>query len=155
MSSLSTNAHLYARLAVLRQRIMFRYAASRIVIGTLAVLLLLVGVALLNVALFLALRNPLGDIGAVLGVAAVHLVAGAIALAFTLQEPASAELEALSEAEAVALDALSADTSSLVEGIASVGGRFSRIGSNASLAVAALSSLQSLLSRTHNKEAPK
>lgn len=153
MSNISTNAQLYARLAVLRRRILFRYAASRVVVGILAILFLLVGVALLNVALFLGLRGSLGEIGAVLAIAAVHLVAGAIALVFTLREPASQELEALAEAEAAAFQSVSADTSGLVESLTSVGEHLGRVGSNASLAIAAFSSLQSLLSRSAAKDA--
>ncbi len=155
MSSFSTNAQLFARLAVLRRRILFRYAASRIVGGVLAILFLLVGVALLNVALFLGLRGPLGEIGAVLIVSAGHLVAGAIALAITLREPSSPELEALAEAEAAAFQSVSADTSGIVESLASVGERLGRVGSNASLAIAAISSLHAMLSRSGTKDAAK
>jgi hypothetical protein len=155
MASLSKNAHLYTRLAVLRRRILFRYAAGRIVMGTLAVLVLLVGVGLLNVALFLGLRNSLGDIGAILVVAAVHLVGGSIALFATLREPSSPELEALGEAEAAAFEAFSADTSGIVEGLTSVGERLGRVGSNVSLGIAALSSLHSLVSRSNDKAPSK
>jgi hypothetical protein len=151
MASLSTNAQLYGRLALLRRRILFRYAASRIIFGTLAVLFLLAGLVLLNVALFLGLRNSLGDIGAVLVVAVVHLIVGSGALIATLREPNSPELEALGEAEAAAFEAFSSDTGGLAQSLSSVGDRLTRVGSNVSLGLAALSGLHSLMARATDK----
>jgi hypothetical protein len=147
MASLATNTQLYAHLAVLRRRVLFRHYAAHAALGTLAVLMLLIGIALLNVALFLSLRQTWGDIPAVLVVAVVHLGLGGVMLVFTTREPASPELDALADAEAAALSAVNADTRSVVDGVSAAGERLGRLSSDVSLGIAALSGLQSLLSR--------
>jgi hypothetical protein len=147
MSHLATNTQLYAHLAVLRRRVLFKHYAVHAALGTLAVLMLLIGIALLNVALFLSLRHIWGDISAVLIVAVVHLGLGGVMLVLTMREPTSPELDALAEAETSALSAVNADTRSMIDSVGAAGERLGRLGSNVSLGIAALSGIQALMSR--------
>jgi hypothetical protein len=150
MSGLSASARLYARIAFVRHRLLLQHTANRAAIGALAVLLILVGFGLLNGALFLYLRASLSDIGAVLVVALIHLLAGAVALLLTWQEHSSPELEALAETEAAALRELDAEATTAVESFEAIGHRLTHIGSNTAAIMAAISGLQSLVARASN-----
>ena len=155
MTSLSASARLYARVAFLRHRVLLQHAANRAAVTALAILLILAGIGLLNAALFLYLRTLLGDIGAVLVVAAIYLFIGIVALTVTWQRHDSPELTALAETEAAALDELDSEASGAVESLEAVSHRLAHIGSNVAAAMTAVSGLQSLLSRTARREPEK
>ena len=152
MTGLSTSARLYARVAFLRHRILMQHAVNRAAIIALGILLILVGVALLNAALFLYVRTFLGDIGAVLVVASVHLAIGALALLVSWQEHETPELEALAESEAAALKEFDTEATNAVENLETVGHRLAHIGSNVTVAMTAISGLQALLARTADRK---
>ena len=147
MSHLVSAAQLYGRVALLRRRLVLQHTVQRMALGIAATILLLVGVGLLNIALFLWLRVLLGDIPAVLIVAFGHLLIGGLLLFLTVREPQSAELDALANAELAALEALTADANGIVGGLAATGGRMQMISNNLSLGIAAISGLKSLMSR--------
>ena len=152
MSNMATTAQLYTRVALLRRRVLFQHVLHRAVLEVLAaLLLLLVGIGLLNFAIYLALRQPLGDIGAVLVVAALHFAIGGVALAFALRDPVSSELEALSEAEAAAFDALSQDASGIVNSVTTIGDRLQQFCTEASLAMGAVAGLRKSMIRANAK----
>jgi hypothetical protein len=148
MRSLPTTAKLYLRVAGLRRRLLIRYAAQRLALGVLAAIVLLVGLGLLNVALVLWLRDTYGDLGAVLIVAALHAVAGAILAALALQAPSSRELGALEEAEAAALDAVTAEVEGITQKLNDFEARLESIGGHLALVPGAISTLSGLLSRS-------
>jgi hypothetical protein len=151
MTGLSTSARLYARVAFLRHRVLLQHAANRAAVIALGILLVLVGFGLLNAALFLYLRPSLGDIGAVLIVASVHLVIGALALLVSWQEHDSPELQALAEIETAALKEFDTEATNAVENLETVGHRLTHIGSNVAVAMTAISGLQALLARTADR----
>jgi hypothetical protein len=155
MTSLSASARLYAHVAFLRHRILLQHAANRAAVTALAILFILVGFGLLNVALFLYLRTPLGETGAVLVVAIVHLFAGGLALALSWHSHDSPELAALAETEVAALNELDSEASGAVESFEAIRHRLTHIGHNAAAAMTAVSSLQSLLSRTASQAPEK
>ena len=151
MTGLSTSARLYARVAFLRHRVLLQHAADQAAVIALGILLILVGFGLLNAALFLHLRTSLGDIGAVLVVACVHLVIGALALLVSWQEHDSPELQALAESEAAALKEFDTEATNAVENLETGGHRLAHIGSNVTVALTAISGLQALLARTADR----
>jgi hypothetical protein len=104
MTGLSTRARLYARVAILRRRVLLQHAANRAAIIAVGILLIMVGLALLNAAIFQYLQTSLGNIGAVLVVACIHLAIGLLAVLVSWQEHETTELEALAESEAAALN---------------------------------------------------
>jgi hypothetical protein len=154
MTSLSASARLYAQVTFLRHRILLQHAANRAAIAALAILLILVGIGLLNAALFLYLRTPLSDIGAMLVVAIIHLCAGGLALAVTWHSHDSPELAALAETEAAALNKLDSEASGAVESFEAISRRLTYIASKVAAAMTAVSGLQSLLSRSA-RQAPE
>ena len=154
MSSMTTTAKLYAHVAMLRRRVLLKHSVNRALLAVFAAMLLLVGIALLNVALFLALRGPFGDIGSVLVVAVTHLLIGAAALFVTLQEPTSPELDALAAAETAAFEAMSKDMSGTIDGLVAAGDRLQHLANTASLSLAAASGIRSLVSGS-NGHAPE
>lgn len=109
MSTLPESLRLYLKLALERRQILARRSVLRMAFAAAAIMLLLVGLGLLNLALYLALQPYLGSLASVLLVAAVHLGAGGVLAALALREPASSELSALAEAEAAALHMVSAE----------------------------------------------
>jgi hypothetical protein len=151
MTGLSTSARLYARVAFLRHRVLLQHAANRAAVIALGILLILVGFGLLNAALFLYLRTSLGDIGAVLTAACLHFLIGALALLVSWQEHDSPELQALAESEAAALKEFDTEATNAVENLETVGHRLAHIGSNVTVALTAISSLQALLARTADR----
>jgi uncharacterized membrane protein YraQ (UPF0718 family) len=155
MSDISASASIYAHVALARHRILLQHAANRAVIGAIAVPMLLVGFGLLNAALFLYLRPVLGDIAALLVAALIHVAIGSLAMALTWKEHPSPELEALADAEASALDVLSSDASGAVDNFEAIKDKITRVGSNISIGVAAISGLQTLLSRSTKPAPPK
>ena len=152
MQALPTTLKLYLKLAVDRRQILARHLAVRIAFGAMSAIVLLVGVALLNVSLFLVLRPLLGDLQAVLMVALLHFVIGGGLAVYALREPASAELTALAEAEAAALAALGSQTEGTVSALAAAERRIESIGQGLSLTASALPSLIGLLSRNQKSQ---
>ena len=144
MQAIPATLRLYLKLAIDRRRILARHMALRVGLGVMAAIVLLVGVALLNVALFLLLRPTLGDLWSVLAVALLHFVIGGVLAVYALSEPSSAELRALAEAEASALGALDAETH---ETLAQLTAAEQRISTGLTLTANALPSLIGLLSR--------
>jgi hypothetical protein len=126
---------------------MLGYAARRLAVGILAAIVLLVGLGLLNVALFLWLRESWGDLGAVLIVAGLHAVGGGALAVFALRGPSSRELAALEEAETAALDAMSSEVESITQKLNAYEARLETIGNHLALVPAALSAVSGLLTR--------
>ncbi len=109
MSTLNS-AKLYGRVALLRRQVLLRQIIRRAIAGALAVAAFVVTAGLATYALFLAIKVPLGGLGATLAIAGLYLVAAIILLAYTLREPHSPELQALDEMEAAALETIAAET---------------------------------------------
>ncbi len=148
MRTLPVTAKLYLKVAGLRRRLMIRYAAQRLALGVLAAIVLLVGLGLLNVALFLWLRESMSDLGAVLVVAALHAIGGGILAILALRGPSSREMAALEEAEAAAFDAVSAEIEGISQKLNAFEARLETIGSHLALVPAALSAASGLLGRS-------
>lgn len=145
MSALNS-AKLYGRVALLRRQVLLRQLIRRAIAGALAVAAFIVTAGLATCALFLAIRVPLGDLGATLAIAALYLVTALILLAYTLREPHSPELEALAEMEAAAFETITADTQGVVQMVNAAGHRIENLGSSLTLGVGILSALRKLLS---------
>lgn len=154
MQALPATLRLYLKLAIDRRQILARHMAMRIGLGALAGIVLLVGIALLNVALFLGLRPLLGDLWSVLAVAFLHFIIGGVLAIYALSEPSSAELHLLAETEAAALSALDAETHDAMANIALAEKRIERIGAGLSLTANALPGLIALINRP-SKPAPE
>jgi hypothetical protein len=101
---LPATLRLYLKLAIERRQILARRMAGRVVLGVGAAVILLAGLALLEVGFFLGIRPTLGDLGAVLLIAGAHFLVGAVLAVLALREPASAALTVLAEAETAARD---------------------------------------------------
>jgi len=144
MSTLQS-AKLYGRVALLRRQVLVQQFVRRAIVGTLAVAAFIVAAGLATYALFLAIRVPLGDVGATLTIAGIYLVLALVLLAYTLHEPNSPELRALQEMEEAALETVAADTQGLVQLVNSAGHRIDDIGSGLTLGVGILSALRKLL----------
>ncbi len=144
MSSI-TSTKLYVRVAILRRRVLLRQLVRRTMAGALAVAALVVAAALSTYAVFLAIRTPLGDLGAVLSIAGFYLAIAVSLLLYTLHEPESPELDALAEMEAAALDSAAADTHGIVHAFSAAGHRIEDLGNTFSLGISALSALRRLL----------
>ncbi|PYF01138.1 hypothetical protein BJ122_12616 [Rhodopseudomonas faecalis] len=140
-----TSSKLYFRIALLRRRVLLRQAIKRAVAGALAVAALIVAAGLLTYASFQALRVPLGDVLAAVVIAGVYLVIGLGLLLYTLHEPSSPELDALSEMEAAALEAFGNDTQGLRSAISASAHRIEDFGSAFSTSFAILSALRRIL----------
>ena len=123
---LPTSLKNYLKLAIERRQILARKTTARIAVAMIAAIVLLVGLALVDVSVFLALRPLLGDLGAVLLIAIAHILVGALLGVLALREPASAELTALTEAEANALRLVSEDASDTVAAIEAAQRRIER-----------------------------
>ena len=154
MRTLPTTAKLYLKVAGLRRRLMIRYAARRLALGILAAIVLLVGLGLLNVALFLWLRDYMSDLGAVLVVAALHGMAGAILAMLALRGPNSREMAALEDAEAAAFDAVSAEIEGISQKLSAFEARLESIGTHLALVPTALSAVSGLIGRQAEKREP-
>lgn len=144
MTALSASLKLYLKLAIDRRQILARHMAIRIGLGVVAGIVLLVGIALLNVALFLVLRPTLGDLWSVVAVAALHFAIGGAFAVFALSEPSSAELHALAEAETAAFAALDSEAHGTLAGIAATQ---QRINAGLSLTANVLPGLINLMRR--------
>jgi len=144
MSTLNS-AKLYGRVALLRRRVLLRQLIWRTIAGALAVAAFIVTAGLATYALFLAIRVPVGDLGATLAIAALYLIAALVLLTYALHEPHSPELDALADMEAAALETVSADTQGVVQLVNAAGHRIENLGSSLTLGVGILSALRKLL----------
>ena len=117
-------------LTIERRQILARYTAVRIAVASFAAIVVLAGLALVDVAFFLAMRPYLSDLGAVLLIAGVHILIGALLAALALREPTSAKLISLTEAELTALHQVSEDASDIVAQIEAAQRRIEQIGQN-------------------------
>lgn len=142
----TASTKLFVRIAVLRRRILLRQYVGRAIAGALSVAALVVAAGFSTYAIFLAIRPPLGDVGAVLSIAALYGVIALGLILYTLHEPASPELDALAEMEAAALNSLVTDNQGIVQTFASAGHRIENLGNTLSLSFGALSALRRLLS---------
>jgi hypothetical protein len=140
-----TSSKLYFRIALLRRRVLLRQLIKRTVAGALAVASLIVAAGLLTYASFQALRLPLGDALAAAVIAGAYLVIGFGLLLYTLHEPSSPELDALSEMEAAALEALGTETQGIRSAISSGANRIEDFGNAFSTSFAILSALRRIL----------
>ncbi|MEZ5841025.1 MAG: hypothetical protein R3D02_11595 [Hyphomicrobiales bacterium] len=143
--SAMTSTKLYMQVAVLRRKVLLRQAVRKAVAGALAVAAIIVAAGFATAALFLVIREPLGDLGAVLALAGLYLAVAVVLLAYTLHEPQSAELDTLSEMEAAALDAAMADNSDIINAFGSTGQRLHDIGSTVSVGIGVLSALRRMV----------
>jgi len=139
------SAKLYARVALLRRQILLRQLIRRALAGALAGAAFIIAMGLATCALFLAVRDPLGDLGATLAIAALYVAAAVMLLAYALREPNSPELQALAEMEATALDAATADTQGIVRAVGAAGQRIEDLGASLSLGIGVVSALRKLL----------
>ncbi len=130
---------------MLRRRLLVRNMARRIAFAALAAIVLLVGLALFNLALFLYLRPQLGVLGAVLVVALGHAVGGAILLSLAMREPRAAEIEALADAEGMALEAANSDKPDALLALATFERKIGEFRSGFSLGLSAVGALKELL----------
>lgn len=144
MSTLDS-AKLYGRVALLRRQVLLRQIIRRAIAGALAVAAFIVTAGLATYALFLAIRLPLGDLGATLAIAGLYLVAAVILLVYTLHEPRSPELLALEEMEAAALETITAETQGVIQMVNAAGQRIENLGSGFTLGIGLLSALRKLL----------
>jgi hypothetical protein len=145
MSNLAS-AKLFVRVAVLRRRAILRQSIGRAIAGALAVASFIVAAGFATYALFLAIRVPLGELGAVAAMAALYLVIALGLLVYTLREPASPELDALAEMESAALDTLLADSHGMIQSFTAAGHRMESLGNTVSLGLSVLSALRRLMS---------
>ncbi|MGE4404954.1 hypothetical protein [Pseudomonas sp.] len=139
------SAKLYGRIVLLRRQVLLRQLVRRSITAALAVEALIVTSGLATYALFLAIKGPLGDLGATLAIAALYLVAALALTGYALYEPHSPELEALAEMEAAALEAVTTDTQGIVQLATIAGHRIENLGSSLTLGVGVLGSLRKLL----------
>ncbi|WP_147182430.1 hypothetical protein, partial [Ciceribacter naphthalenivorans] len=144
MSTLNS-AKLYGRVALLRRQVLLRQVIRRAIAGALAVAAFVVTTGLATYALFLAIRVPLGGLGATLAIAGLYLVAAVILLAYALREPHSPELQALEEMEVVALETIAAETQGVVQAVNTAGHRIENLASSFTLGIGLLSALRKLL----------
>ncbi len=136
------SAKLYGRVALLRRRVLLRQIIRRAVAGALAIAAFVVTAGLATHALFLAIRVSLGDLGSVLAIAGLYLVAALALLAYALHEPHSPELQALEEMEAAALETITAETQGVMQMANAAGQRIGDLGSGLTLGVGVLSALR-------------
>jgi hypothetical protein len=155
MSNLAS-AKLFVRVAVLRRKVILRQSIRRAIAGALAVASFIVAAGFATYALFLTVRAPLGELGAVAAVAALYLVIAVGLLLYTLHEPVSPELDALAEMENAALETLFADNQGVIQSFAAAGHRIENLGNTVSLSLSVLSALRRLLSakRGEKPQAP-
>lgn len=146
MSTLSS-ARLYARIALLRRRVLLRQTLRQVIAGALAVIALVVAAGLATFALYLAIRVPLGELGATLVIAAGYAVIALALLIYAFHDPASPELEALAEMEAAALEAVTAETRGVADLVGAAGDRIESLGSSVALGVGLLSALRKVLAK--------
>lgn len=92
-------ARLYARIALLRRKVLLRVALRRAVAGVFAALALIVALGFGTRAAYLALLPHLGELGATAAVGGGYLVVALILAAIAAREPASPELVALGAME--------------------------------------------------------
>jgi hypothetical protein len=145
MSSIKNTASVYAQVALLRRRVLFRHATVHALLAATAMFLLITGCVLLSAALFLALRQPLGDIGAMVAVAVLYFASGSIALTLALREPTSPELAALATAEVVAFDAVTAEATAILTTVRAVEAKLERVISSLTLGERAKTLLERVL----------
>lgn len=146
------SAKLFAQVAILRRRILLRQMIVRALAGLLGAAALLVTAALATYAGYLAIRPMLGELNSVLVLAAGYLVIAITLIAFTLHEPASPELDALSEIEAAALEATMNENRDVLDAFTGVGSRLHDIGSTVTLGLGVLSTLRKLLAATATRK---
>ena len=146
MSTLNS-ARLYARIALLRRRVLLRQTLRQVIAGALAVVALVVAAGLATFALYLAIRVSLGELGATLAIAAGYAVIALGLLIYAFHDPSSPELEALAEMEAAALDVVAADTRGVTDFVEATGERLESLGSSVALGVGMLSALRRLLAK--------
>ncbi|HEY0212289.1 MAG TPA: hypothetical protein VGC40_01685 [Paenirhodobacter sp.] len=102
MSTTLDAARIYARIAVLRRKVLLRQAVQRAVAGIVALVALLIAMGFGTRALYLALVPHLGDLGATATIAGGWLVLALGLLAYALSTPKSEELTELEQMEAQA-----------------------------------------------------
>jgi hypothetical protein len=151
MSTLGTTTRLYLRVAYLRRRVLLQEAVARTALAIVAGILLVVGIGLIDLAAFVALRERIGEVSAALVIGALHILAAAAIAALAFRDHTSRESAALAEAESAALDAVAAEAEGLVQGLAKVERAVERIGGNIATGMAAVSALTSLVGRSRDK----
>jgi hypothetical protein len=137
---------LYGRIALLRRQVLLRQLILRSISAALAVAAFIATSGLATYSLFLTIREPLGELGAPLVIAALYLVTGLVLLVYTVRDPQSPELDALAEMEAAALEVVSADTQGVTQLMSSAGHRIENLSSSLTLGIGLLGSLRKLLS---------
>jgi hypothetical protein len=113
MTLVPRSARLYLRVATLRRQIMARDIARRALFGGIALGSALIALGLFSVALYLWLSTLIGQIGAVLVLAGLHVLVALVLAVVATRQADSPEMMALQEAEEAAFDAMTADAPSL------------------------------------------
>ncbi|PPB80975.1 hypothetical protein LV82_01708 [Albidovulum inexpectatum] len=144
MSTLES-VKLYGRVTLLRRRVLLQQLVRRAMAAAIAVLAFVAAIGMATFALFVAIAPSLGTVGASLTIAAIYLALAILLLLYSLREPNSAELQALEEAEAAALEMLAHDAQEVVQVASAASHRISDLGSNLGMAVAILTALRRLL----------
>ncbi len=134
----------YARVALMRRRLLLRQMIRRALAGTLAVAALIVAASFATRTLYLALLAPLGELGATGVLAGGYLVLAVGLLLFALSEPGSAEMTALTEMEEIARARALAETQGTVAGVE---GRIESLGSSISVGLGLLGMLRRIMAR--------
>lgn len=96
------SARIYARIALLRRRVLLQLALRRVLAGLIAAAATLVAAGFGTRVLYLALLPRLGELGATAAVGGGYLLIALIFGVLALREPASPELKALDLMEAEA-----------------------------------------------------
>ena len=152
MNHLSALLKLYLRIAFLRRQALVAQGLSRGVTAAIAVLLILLGVALLNVALFLWLRTLTGDLAGVAIIGAAHLLVGGACLVAALRRADSPEAAALEASENEAFNVMRGELDAALRPILTIEANVERITGNLSRAVSTLAAASALLSDRPDKK---
>lgn len=99
MSTTLDAARVYARIAVLRRKLLLRQAAQRAVAGIVALVALLIAMGFGTRALYLALVPELGELGATSVIGGFWLVVALALGAYAASTPRSEELAELEQME--------------------------------------------------------
>lgn len=145
MSELTTTTELYARIALLRRKVLLHYLVRRALFGLLGILALIVSLALMSFGLFLWLRPRIGEVEAIFAIAALQVIVGGVCLALAVRQPASTELDALAEAEATAFAAVGKIVSGIVDRLRAIAELLQHLRRDVGIARAGMGKVQSSL----------
>jgi hypothetical protein len=149
-----TSTKQLVQVALLRRRVLLRQTIRRAIAGALALAALIVAAGLVTYAVFLVIRTPLGELGAILAIAGFYLAVAIVLLIYTLHEPASPELDALAEMEHAALESFTADTQGFAQAFTGAGAGVSNLSNTIALSISVVTALRKLLATARERKAP-